>query len=107
MKLIRCLIEVEHLDRLVNALVHVTSGMTVWEARKDSKETNYTAFYRGLKYEVSPPRLVVEIVSDDTWVDEILRALLELHKAAPFGDKDVRVYPVEASYHVRTGFIDI
>jgi len=107
MKLIRCLIGVDHLDRVVNALVHVTSGMTVWEARKDSKETNYTSVYRGLRYEVSPPRLVIEIVSDDTWVDDVLRALLELHKAAPFGDPEVRVFAVEASYHVRTGFLEI
>jgi nitrogen regulatory protein PII len=106
MKLIRCLIQVEHLDRMVNALALVTLGMTVWEARKDCKEANHSAVYRGLRYEVSPPRLVVEIVSDDTWVDEVLRALMELHRAAPFGDSEVRVFPVDASYHVRTGFFE-
>jgi len=107
MKLIRCHFEVDHLERIISALMDLSTGMTLWDAREDSKEVNRRAIYRGQSYEVSPPRYVLEVVSDDSWVDDILRALAEVNKSDPFGDHHVCVYPVEASYHVRTGFSDV
>ena len=107
MKLIRTQIDVQHFERTMEAMMPLISGMTIWEAREDSKEANYHTVFRGQEYEVSPPRYVMEIVSDDSWVDDVLRALADVQRHQPFGDANVRVFDVDASYHVRTGFMDI
>jgi nitrogen regulatory protein PII len=106
MKLIRCELEVDQLERVINAVTSLTVGVTVWEAREDNKSLNYRAVYRGHAYEVSPPRSVLEIVIDESWVEDILRTLATVNKSEAFGSERVRVFNVEASVHVRTGFTD-
>lgn len=91
----------------MKALTHLSAGMTLWEAREESREANQRAVYRGHEYHVSPPRFILEIVSDETWVEDILKALAEVYKGEPFDDRNVRIFTVEASYHVRTGFMDL
>ena len=106
MKLIHCQLEITCVEQVIKSVNAVTSGMTIWEAREDNDKTNYHAFYRGHEYQVSPPRLILEIVTDESWVDDILRALATAYKSEPFGSENVRVFQVEASVHVRTGFMD-
>jgi nitrogen regulatory protein PII len=73
--------------------------MTVWETRDSNPETARTAHYRGHEFKIDLPRAVVEIVTDDCWVDDIIRKL-------PLADGRIEVFSVEASYHVRNGFMD-
>jgi nitrogen regulatory protein PII len=107
MKLIRCKIDTEYLDWAIRSLVNVVTGLTVRPAHEDSPETNLEVVYRAQRYVISPPRFVLEIVSDDTWVDDILLRLAHMQKTEPFADRDVEVVPVDASYRVRTGFMEV
>jgi len=82
----------------MESLTCVTSGMTVWEARDDDLETNRKAWYRGREYKVDTPGVILEIVTDESWVENILVRIAEAH--------NIEIVPIEASFHVRSGFMD-
>jgi nitrogen regulatory protein PII len=49
----------------------------------------------------------VDIVSDDSWVEDIIRRIHEASVREEFIVRHVVVFPIEASYHIRNGFMDI
>jgi len=106
MKLIQCIVHPGKLDQLVTALQPVTSGMTAHEVRACGPGRSWNMTYRGVEYETLLPRIVLDIVSDDTWVDDIIRIVVETARTGDANDGSVYVMPVEESYHVRTGFMD-
>jgi nitrogen regulatory protein PII len=106
MKLIQCIIRPGKLDDLITALQPVTSGITAHEIRSLGPEGNWHAMYRGVVYETLLPRVLLDIVTDDTWVDDIIRIVAETAHTGQSGDGSIHVLPVEESYHVRTGFMD-
>jgi nitrogen regulatory protein P-II 1 len=63
--------------------------------------------YRGVEYETLLPRVLLDIVSDDTWVDDIIRIVVATARTGEMNDGSVHILPVEESYHVRTGFMDV
>jgi hypothetical protein len=63
--------------------------------------------YRGVPYEVGGLSLTVDIVSDESWVDDIVRRVGEAQKKDEFAVHYLYVFLVEASYHIRNGFMDI
>ena len=99
LKLVRCTVRVEHLGTVVDRLVGMTCGMTVWETTDSSLEAARKGVYRGYQFRIALQRAVVEIVTDDSWVDDIVRQV-------PSSDSTIEIFPVEASYHVRNGFMD-
>ncbi len=107
LNMVRCLVRPEDLEKVIETLLPITSGMTVWDVRDSNPETNRRATYRGLEYEVELPRVVVEIVVDDSWVDDIIKKVIEAHRIGLIDDGRIFVFPVEESYHVRSGFMDI
>jgi nitrogen regulatory protein PII len=106
MKLIQCIIRPGKLDDLVSALQPVTSGMTAHEIRSCGPNGGWHGMYRGVEYETLMPRVLLDIVTDDTWVDDIIRIVAETARTEGTNDGSIHIMPVEESYHVRTGFMD-
>jgi len=50
--------------------------------------------------------VLLDIVSDDTWVDDIIRIVVETARTGEANNGTIHIMPVEESYHVRTGFMD-
>jgi nitrogen regulatory protein PII len=106
MKLVRCVIAPEHLPAFLDHMTNLTIGMTVWEARRCEKDTHQVVSYRGVEYEISPLALVIEIVIDESWVEDVLRKVVEGRRLEQFTVYRLAVCPVDASYHIRNGFMD-
>lgn len=64
LKLVRCTVRVEHLGTVVDRLVGMTCGMTVWERTDSSPEVARKGVYRGYRFQIALQRAVVEIVTD-------------------------------------------
>jgi nitrogen regulatory protein PII len=108
MKLIKCIIRPERRDDVIGALSRVAAGMTVSYARGHGRQKGHTVTYRGIEYEVTLlPKVVIEIVSDDNRVDDIVSALIRTARTGSIGDGRIFIHPVEGAYHVRTGFMDL
>ena len=48
----------------------------------------------------------MDIVSDETWVDDVIRIVVNTARTGDVNDGSIHIVPVEESYHVRTGFMD-
>jgi nitrogen regulatory protein PII len=105
--MIRCVMAAENLPAFVEGMLNLAAGMTVWETREHSPQTSQIVSYRGVPYEVGGLSVNVDIVSDDSWVEDIIRRIREASVREEFTVRHVFVFPVEASYHIRNGFMDI
>ena len=107
MKLIQCIIRPEKLNDLVERIEGMASGLTVSDIRGHGHQKGQPTVYRGLEYQVSLlPKTMVEIVADDSRVDDIIKIVTETARTGQIGDGRIFVLNVDQSYHVRTGFID-
>jgi nitrogen regulatory protein PII len=106
MKMIRCVLAPEHLPAFVEQMTNLIAGMTVWETRHHEKDLQHIVSYRGVEYEISPPGLNVEIVIDESWVEDVIRRVAEGFRLNQFTVFRLFVIPVEGSYHIRNGFMD-
>src|SRR5579862_4305162 len=107
MKLIECIVRPGKLEEIIQALLPVTSGMTAREIRSCGPDGTLHAVYRGVDYETLMPGILLNIAADDSWVDEIIGIIAATARTGQKGDGSIRVLPIEESYHVRTGFMDI
>jgi nitrogen regulatory protein PII len=103
--LVRCVMGAEQLPAFVEGMLNLAAGMTVWETREHGREKNVVS-YRGVPYEIGTLSVTVDIVSDDSWVDDILRRVREAHLREEFSVRNIYRFPVEQSYHIRNGFMD-
>ena len=107
MKLIQCIIRPEKLTVVVDKLSTVTTGLTVSETRGHGRQGGHPAVYRGLEYvQTLLPKVMIEIVTDDNRVDDVVRILGETARTGQIGDGRIFITPVEEAYHIRTGFMD-
>jgi len=107
MKLIQCILRQEKLNDVVEKLLAVTSGLTVYEARGHGRQRGRSAVYRGVEYHIELlPKIMIEIATDDNKVDDLVRILSENARTGEIGDGRIFVVPIDEAYHVRTGFMD-
>jgi nitrogen regulatory protein PII len=107
-KLIQCIIQPYKLDEVVEALSKVAPGLTVSEAKGHGHQKGHTAIYRGIEYKVALlPKVMIEIVADDNRVGDIVKTAIESAKTGNIGDGRIFILPLEANYHVRTGFMEL
>lgn len=79
-------------------------GMTLTEAQGFGRQRGHTEVYRGAEYEVDfVPKIKVEILVDDSQVDEVVEKVVATAATGKIGDGKVWVVPVEAVVRVRTG----
>jgi nitrogen regulatory protein PII len=105
--MIRCVMGAENLPAFVDGMLDLSSGMTVWETREHSPQTSQVVSYRGIPYEVGSLSVTVDIVSDESWVEDIIRRIHDAYIREEFKVRHLYVFPVEASYHIRNGFMDL
>ena len=96
----------ENLPAFVQGMMNLVAGMTVWETREHSPHTQQVVSYRGVPYEIGSLSVTVDIVSDESWVDDIIQKIHDAHVRSEFSVRYVYLLPVEASYHIRNGFMD-
>ena len=78
MKLIKCIIRLERLLDVIEALAPVVSGLTVYEVRGHGRQSGHTAVYRGTEYTVALlPKMMIETVVDDSRADDIAKIVRE------------------------------
>ena len=107
MKLIQCILRQEKLNDVVEKLMTITSGLTVYDARGHGRQRGRSAVYRGVEYHIELlPKIMIEIATDDNKVDDLVRILRETARTGEIGDGRIFILPIDQAYHVRTGFMD-
>jgi len=108
MKLIKCIIRQEKLTQLIEELSSVVPGMTVSEVRGHGRQGGHQTVYRGVEYNLTLlPKVMIEIAIDDNKVDDIVKIIGEKARTGEIGDGRIFIFPIEETYHVRTGFMDL
>src|SRR5262252_5589509 len=109
MHMIKTIIRPNKVDEVRAALTRLNvSGMTVTEVRGHGKQKGHTAVYRGKEYDVSLlPKMQIETVVADAIAEDAIRAIVEAARTGEIGDGRVFVLPVERSYKIRTGELDV
>jgi nitrogen regulatory protein PII len=105
--LIRCVVGAEYLSAFVEGMMNIAPGLTVLETREHSPGTQHTISYRGVPYEIGALSVIVDLVSDESWIEDVIRRVHEGNKNEEFRVRHLHVLPVEASYHIRNGFMDV
>jgi nitrogen regulatory protein P-II 1 len=104
-KLITAVIKPFKLDDVKAALqafgVH---GMTVTEATGYGRQRGHTEVYRGAEYQIDlVPKVKVEVLCDDTDVDDLIGVMVKAAQSGRIGDGKVWSVPVDTVVRVRTG----
>ena len=105
--MIRCVMGAENLPAFVEGMTNLVAGMMVSETREFAPETTQTVSYRGVPYEVGSVSVTVDIVTDESWADDIIRKIHDGYTNEQFVVRHVFIARVEASYHIRNGFMDV
>ena len=105
MKKIEAIIKPFKLDEVKEALKTLgINGLTLTEAQGFGRQRGHTEVYRGAEYEVEfVPKIRLEILVDDSQVDEVMSAVVDTAGTGKIGDGKVWVLPVEDVVRVRTG----
>jgi nitrogen regulatory protein P-II 1 len=78
--------------------------MTVTEVRGHGRQKGHVAIYRGKEYNVSLlPKIDVELVVQDSQVDEVVATIIASARTGEIGDGRVFVLPIEGGLNIRTG----
>ena len=107
MKLIKAIIRQEMLSQVIHELSAIVPGMTVSEVLGHGRQRGYHTVYRGAEYNLTLPKTTVEIAIDDNKVDDVVKVLSETARTGEIGDGRIVISPIDESYHVRTGFMDL
>lgn len=105
MKKIEAVIRPSKLDEIKEALgkfgIH---GMTVTEVIGCGLQKGKKEIYRGTEYTIDLlPKIKIEIVIKDKWVDEVIRIIVTTARTGEIGDGKIFVYPLENAVRIRTG----
>ncbi len=105
MKLITAVIKPFKLDDVKEALKNAgVSGMTVTEVRGFGRQGGHTETYRGAEYSIDfIPKVRLELVVDDSSVDEIVAAIKEGASTGKIGDGKIWITNVDRIVRIRTG----
>jgi nitrogen regulatory protein P-II 1 len=97
------------LDEVRSALeTFGVQGMTVTEASGYGRQKGHTEVYRGAEYTVDlVPKTRLEVVVDDTDVDDVVDVIVKAAQTGKIGDGKVWVSPVDAVVRVRTGEVGV
>lgn len=105
--MIRCVMGAENLPAFVDGMINLAAGMTVWETREYSPQTQNVVSYRGVAYDIGNLSVIVDIVSDESWVEDIIQRIRDGYTRNEFSVRHMYIFPVEESYHIRNGFMDV
>ena len=105
MKKIEAIIRPFKLEEVKEALVEEgIRGLTISEVRGYGRQKGHTETYRGSEYRIEfVPKIKIEVVIEDSKVEEIVDAILKTAKTGQVGDGKIFIYNVEDVVRIRTG----
>jgi nitrogen regulatory protein P-II 1 len=105
MKRIEAMIRPGKLDEVKDALGAIgISGMTISEVKGFGRTGGKREVYRGSAYVVDfVPKVRVEIVLDDSFVERAIEAITRSAATGKIGDGKIFVYDVAEVVRIRTG----
>jgi len=105
MKLITGIIKPHMLDGVRDALTKTgIQGLTVTEVKGFGRQKGHTETYRGAEYSVDfVPKVKIEIVAEDQYVDQAIEAITAAAKTGEIGDGKIFVSDVLQAVRIRTG----
>jgi nitrogen regulatory protein P-II 1 len=105
MQLITAIIKPHMLDEVKTALRTAgVQGITISEVKGFGRQGGHTETYRGAEYKVDfVPKVKLEIVLDDSAVDQVVAAIAESARTDKIGDGKIWVTPVSHLVRIRTG----
>jgi nitrogen regulatory protein PII len=105
MKLVTAVIKPFKLDEVKDALKAAgVAGMTVGEVRGFGRQGGHTETYRGAEYKIDfVPKVLIEIVIDDTQVDLVVDTIARSAATGKIGDGKIWVVNVDRIVRIRTG----
>ena len=105
MKKVEAVIKPFKLDDVKDAL-HAAgvSGITVTEVKGFGRQKGHTELYRGAEYVIDfLPKVKVEVVVEDSLVDNVVDAIAESARTGRIGDGKIFVSDIEQAVRIRTG----
>ena len=105
MKKIEAIIKPFKLDEVKDELNNIgVLGMTVTEVKGYGRQKGHTELYRGAEYAVDfLPKIKIELVIDDSLVDESVEAIKLKAHTGRIGDGKIFVTSVDEVIRIRTG----
>lgn len=105
MKKIEAIIRPGKLEEIKEALNKFNvQGLTISQVMGCGLQKGRKEFYRGTEITLNLlPKIKVEIVTKDSYVEDIIRLISEEAKTGEVGDGKIFVYPVEDAVRIRTG----
>jgi len=105
MKKIEAIIKPFKLDDVKEALTDVEiSRITISEVKGHGRQQGHTELYRGNEYVVEYlPKVKVEIVVNDEFVEKAITAISEGARTGKIGDGKIFISPIEEVIRIRTG----
>lgn len=105
MKKIEAIIRPARFEELKAALDALEiRGMTVYEVKGRGLQREQKQYYRGQERKIDLfPKIKVEIICRDHWVDRIIEAIVKVCQTGKVGDGKIFVYPVERIVRISTG----
>ena len=105
MKKIEAVIKPFQLENVKEGLAKIgITGMTVLEVKGFGRQKGHTELYRGHEYVVDLlPKVKMEILIDDSKVDEVIDAIIAAAKTGKIGDGKIFVTDVIECVRIRTG----
>ncbi len=105
MKLITAIVKPFKLDDVKDALKSAgVAGMTVSEVKGFGRQGGHTETYRGSEYAIDfVPKVKLELVVDDSVVDQVVDAIKAAATTGKIGDGKVWVTSVDRLVRIRTG----
>ena len=105
MKKIEATIRTSKFEEVQEALHDIgVNFFTYWEVKGVGKQKTHEAVYRGSHYDVgSISRRMLEIVVDDSMVDDAVNAIVLSARTGEIGDGKIFVTSVDKAIRIRTG----
>jgi nitrogen regulatory protein PII len=104
-KKVEAIIKPFKLDDVKDALHEAgVSGITVTEVKGFGRQKGHTELYRGAEYVIDfLPKVKIEVVVEDSLVDNVVEAIAESAKTGRIGDGKIFVMDIEQAVRIRTG----
>jgi len=105
MKKVEAIIRPSKVEELKAALNDIkVRGMTVYNVMGRGLQQDVKQYYRGQEVSVDLfPKVKVEIICRDHWVDRIVELIVKVCKTGQIGDGKIFVYPVEEIIRISSG----
>ena len=103
MKLVKCIVRPDFVAEVTAALETLgVSGITVTDVRGRGRRTRPVGDFRGLRYDRFSSMAMIDVITSDEFVDDIVRAVIDHTRTGEYGDGRVLIMPIEEAYSIRT-----